>query len=101
MILRQEHLVTHDLVSDELSNLRTVIQTIARAGVKVLERVVNPRKDLRSAHIEWVDTVTGRIPASTMHWIPARVDKCKFGSTWMGGSWLRFLNGGTVGRLQA
>ena len=76
LVLVRDQVVGYKVFMEQLSNPHTGIKTMARVGVKQLEKIVNFKKDLRSAEIEWMETVTGRVlPA--VYWMPERVDKCQ------------------------
>jgi hypothetical protein len=80
----RDDVVNYRIFMMQLSHPRTGLQVVAREGVRGLKRRVDLRKDLRSAEIEWKDTIAGRM-LPDVEWRPAKVDKCEAWITADGG----------------
>ena len=72
----RDDVVNYRIFMMQLTNPRTGSLTLAHEGVKGFRRLVNIRKDLRSAEVEWKRTITGRV-LPDVEWRPAKVDKCE------------------------
>ena len=72
----RDNVVNYRILMMQLSNPRTGLQTLAREGVRGLRRKVNLRKDLRSAEMEWKDTIAGRL-LPDVEWQTTKMDKCE------------------------
>lgn len=76
LALIRDDVVGYRILMRQLLNPRTGIQTLAYEGVGTLSRIVNSKKDLRSAEVEWRSTITGRI-LPKVQWEPTIVNKCE------------------------
>jgi hypothetical protein len=72
----REDVVNYRILMMRLADPKMGMHTLACEGTEALMRIVNSRKDLRSAEKEWKDTVTGRC-LPEVEWMVARVDKCE------------------------
>ena len=75
MLLILEDVVNYKIYLRNLSHPRSGDRNLNRGGNKALARIVNKRRDLRSAEIEWRCTIAGRL-GPQVEWIPADVDIC-------------------------
>jgi len=76
LTLVRDDVVNYRIFMMQLSNPHAGNLTLAREGVKGFKRLVNLRRDLRSAEVEWKRTITGRV-LPDVEWRPAKVDKCE------------------------
>lgn len=75
LTLIREDVANYRVLMMRLTNPHIGDKVLAQLGAKVLKRIVNSKKDLRSAEAKWKNTVTGRF-LQDVEWQPAYVNKC-------------------------